>query len=100
MSSEPSGRIEADAFIEAAHPIPLQVDRDVVVAERTKLPDDALANVGLEGTRQFLATDLEPREVVVMPDAAHPEAEITENAFRALDRAQLFGGDLRMVRNP
>ena len=43
-----SGGPEADTFIQAAHPIPLQVDCDVLVADRAKLADDPLAHRGLE----------------------------------------------------
>src|SRR5688572_3492147 len=74
-----SGRAKADTFIEAAHPIPLQVDRDVLVAERAQLADDSLADLRVEGARQLVASDLEPRQRVVMADAADAEAEIAKH---------------------
>ena len=54
-----SDRTEADTFIQAAHPIPLQVDRDVLVADRAQLADDPIAHVGLERARHLVAAELE-----------------------------------------
>src|SRR5688572_22585567 len=92
-------RTEADTFIEAAHPISPQVDRDVLIADVRQLTDDLLPHAGLERARQLVDADLEAGQRVVMAHAAHPEAERPERRLGALDHAQLLASYLRMVRN-
>src|SRR5688572_29506337 len=85
-SATRSGRAKTDTFIQAAHPIPLQVDRDVRVAERAQLADDPLAHIRIERARHLVDAELEARKClprrslrrrrVVMPDAAHTETEL------------------------
>ena len=70
-----SGRTEADTFIQAAHPISLQIDRHVLIADRAKLRDDAVAQRRLERARHLVAANLETRERVVMAHAADAEAD-------------------------
>src|SRR5687768_13565833 len=92
-------RTEADPFIQAAHPISLQVDRDVLIADVGQLADDPLPHVGLERARQLVAADFQARETIVMAHAAHAEAERAERFLGALDHAQLLAGHLGVIRN-
>ena len=52
-------RVETKTLIEAAHPIALEIDRDVLVTDGPDLADDPGANFRLERARQFVAGDLE-----------------------------------------
>jgi hypothetical protein len=89
-----SGRAETDTFIQAAHPIPLQIDRDVLVADGAKLADDSSTKVGIERPVQFVRAELDTCERIVMANAAHAETKIPQGSFRTLDHPQLFGGHL------
>jgi len=95
-----SGLAKTNPFIEAAHPIPLRINQDVLVAERAEFHDDVVAHVGFEGARQLVAADFQPRNGVVMPYTADAKAEATENALGAFDHAQLHRGDFGMVGDP
>src|SRR5687768_11496607 len=92
-------RTEADPFIQAAHPISLQVDRDVLIADVGQLADDLVPHVGLERARKLVASDLQTCKPIVMAHAAYAETERTEEVFGALDHAELLAGDLGMIRN-
>src|SRR5205814_1779006 len=47
----------------------------------------------------LVTADLDARELVVVPDPVHAEAEGAKGGLSALDRAQFFVGDFRVVRN-
>src|SRR5262245_3039920 len=87
--------IQTDSFVEAAHSIALEIDRDVLIADCPDVTNDAAANLGLEGTRQFVGANLDPRQrgrgtgagELVMPHAADSKTERAECVFGALDRA-------------
>ena len=79
-----SGRAETDTFIQAAHPIPLQIDRDVLVADGAKLADDSFANVEIERPVQFVRAELDPCERIVVANATHAEPKIPQGGFRTL----------------
>src|SRR5262245_29042147 len=61
-----SGGMKADTFIQAAHPIPLRVHRHVIVAKGAQLANDTRVEVGLERTRQLVATDFHARDCVMV----------------------------------
>src|SRR5262249_58176569 len=42
----------------------------------------------------------DPRDLVVVPHAEHPEAERAQRLLGALDRAQLLVGHFAVIRNP
>src|SRR5688500_15782795 len=92
-------RTEADSFIQAAHPISLQVDRDVLIANAGELANDPFADIRLERARQFVAADFESSKPIVMAHAADAETEGAERFFGALDHAQLFIGHFRVIWN-
>ena len=50
---------EGNTFVEAAHPIALEIDSHVLVADARNSRTRALADLGLERARQFVATDLD-----------------------------------------
>jgi hypothetical protein len=52
-------RIETKTLIEAAHPIPLEIDRHVLVANGSNFADDLGAQLGVERAWQLLARNLE-----------------------------------------
>src|SRR5688572_26993792 len=93
---------EADPFIQAAHPIPLQVDCDMLIAQRAQLAHDAVAHVRLEGAVHLITAELEPRERrsmllgarrvierrVVVPYSAYAKAQNAQHVFRPLDHLQ------------
>src|SRR5262245_23748552 len=108
--SEKSGRIQTDAFIEAAHPITLKIDGDVSVADGPYLLDDAGTNVGIERAREFFAGDFESRQrscrpalirgrELVMTHPAYSKAQRSKDLLSPFDCAQLLAGDFGMVGN-
>src|SRR6188508_668728 len=93
---------EGNTFVEAAHPITLQIDRHVLIADVTQLTHEALADLGLERARQFVATDLEAGQrrraaagstEIMVPDAAHSEPHRPNRGFSAFDDSQFLCGD-------
>src|SRR5438093_1635369 len=91
--------METDTLIQAAHPVTLQIDRHVLISDRTQLLHNTLAQPGLEGARQLVTSDFQAGERIVMPHAADTEAEVAQHVFGTLDHAQLLVGHLGMVRN-
>src|SRR4029434_2950698 len=99
---------EGNTFVEAAHPIALEIDRHVLIADGAQLTNEALADLGLERARQFVATDLEPgerprtaagRTEILEPVAPHTEPHRPNRRFSALDDLQFLCGDFRVIRN-
>src|SRR5690348_18443772 len=50
---------ESETFIQAAHAIPLEVNRHVPVADGPYLAHETIADGGVERMRQFVLSDLE-----------------------------------------
>src|SRR5688572_11705805 len=99
---------EGNTFVQAAHPITLRIDRDVLIPDRAQLAHQSLADAGLERPGQLVAADLEPSEggrlavgdtEIVVPDAAHAEPHRADGLFRAFDHSQLFGSHFGVIRN-
>ena len=88
------GRPETDTFIQAAHPISLEVDRDVLIPDGAELLHDALPGLGLERPGNFARRQLNSREGLVVPHAADAKAEVAEHGFGSFDHAQLVSGHL------
>src|SRR3954468_4218020 len=91
---------ESEAFIQAAHAVALQIDRDVCVADGLQPGEQPVADVRLDGARQLVDADLEARELIVVPHAADAESEVVQHRLGLLDHAQLLVGDFRVIRNP
>src|SRR5688572_4573887 len=105
---ECSDDTEGNTFVEAAHPVPLEIDGHVLIADGTQLAHETLAGLGLERARQFVAADLEAGQCrraaaggaeIVVPDAAHTEPHRANRGFGALDDSQLLSGHFRVVRD-
>src|SRR4051795_4889055 len=89
---------EEQPFVETARAIALEIDRHVAIANRLQLADDEGAQLGLKRARQFRPSELDACEIVVVPYAAHAEPETAEHFFGALDGAELFVSDFRVIR--
>src|SRR5688572_29508308 len=86
-------RTELDAFIQAAHPISLWVDDDFLIADAGERAHDSRVRRRRHRAHHFVAADLDAREAVVMPHAAHTESDRAQRLLGAFDHAQLLDGD-------
>src|SRR4051812_40932336 len=84
-------------FVETARAITLQIERHIPVADCLQLAHDRGRHLGLEGSRQLVASDLDARELVMMTNSADSESEAAQRLFGPLDRPQLLVGDLGEV---
>ena len=50
---------EGNTFVEAAHPITLQIDGDVLIADRAQFAHEPFTDLGVEGAWQLVAADLQ-----------------------------------------
>src|SRR5262245_54517586 len=91
---------EGNTFVQAAHPITLQIDSDVLIPGGAQFAHEPLADLSLECARQFVAADLETRQCrrpsirdakIVMSHAAHAKAHGANRGLGTLDDAQLLG---------
>src|SRR4029079_17392755 len=90
---------QAQCVVEAAETVSAQIDGHVRVADRPELAIDDTGKLRIECARHLLAPQFEPRNRVVMADAADAEPEIAEDRFGALDHAQLLVGDFAEIRD-
>src|SRR3954470_23836212 len=74
-----SDRTESEAFIQAAHAVALQIDRDVCVADGLQPGEQPVADIRLKCARQLVETDLEARELIVVPHAADAESKVVQH---------------------
>jgi hypothetical protein len=65
----------------------------VPIAKRLHGGDDAGGEIRFECPWQFLRSNLDPGEVVVVTDTAHAKPELADRAFRTLDHSQLLTRD-------
>ena len=91
---------QPDRLVQAAQPVALEIERDELIADLLERPHDRVAHLGLERARHLAGADLDPRDLVVMTDAAHAEAEPVEDLLRLLDLPQLLVRDFGVIRNP
>src|SRR3954470_10600879 len=84
-----SDRPESETLIEAAHPVSLQIQGHVLIADRAKLARNGLRHLRIDRARQLVAPDLDPRQRLVMAHAADAEPELAQHGLGALDHAQL-----------
>src|SRR5687768_17420292 len=78
------GRLEQQPFVQAAGAVALQVDGHVAVADLFQRVDDRGRHVGLERARELVASDFDPRQLVVVPHAADAEPQRAQRLFGAL----------------
>ena len=71
----------------------------VFVAERLQLPHEPAADLRRERAGDLVATELYPRQVVVMPDAADAESQLADRLLGTLDHPQLLVAHLGVIRN-
>ena len=90
---------EAQRVVQAAEPISLKIDRDVLIAERLERAHEVIAHIRLERARHFVTRDLEPRDRVVMAHAKDAEPERPHDVFGLLDHPQLRLPSLHPVRD-
>ena len=94
-----AGRTSSPSF-EAADAVALQIDRDVAVADGLELAHDGGARSPAREARAIsLRRDLDARQVVVVTDAEHAEAERAQRLLGPLDDPQLLVGHFRVVRD-
>ena len=86
---------QAKRLVQAAEAVSSEIDGHVLVAERAQLSIDRVGDRRFERAGNLVASELEPRDRVVMAHPEHPEAEIVQHALGALDLPQLFVGDFR-----
>src|SRR5689334_14966800 len=100
---------EWDTFIQAAHAVTTRIDRHVLVSQRTQLVHQPIVKLGLQRTRELIASDLEPGErlcaagrgfELVVPDATHAKAERSHERFGSFDDPKFLSGDFGVVRDP
>jgi hypothetical protein len=96
-----SDRTEGNTFVQAAHPITLQIYGDVLIPDGAQLAHEPFAYLGLECTRQLVAPDFEPSQgpirCVVVAHTTDTEAHGAHGVFGTLDDLQLFRRDLGMI---
>src|SRR3989304_2994073 len=94
-----SRRPQQQPFVEAAGPVALEIERDVSIPGGLDLAYDRGPRLRIERACQLVATDLDARQLVMVPDAIHTESERVERLLGALDPAQLLVGHFRMIRD-
>src|SRR5262245_40871140 len=87
-----SRRMQRQAFVEAAHPVALQIDGHISKANLFELTHDMRPDFGIERPRELVAPNLDASQIAVMPHATHTETEIAQSVFGGLDHAQLRVG--------
>src|SRR5262249_12510113 len=84
-------------FVRAPAPEPLQIDRDVEIAQLAKAGDDGLAPSLLQETRDLCGRQLDPRQAIVVAHAELTEAQVPHERLGGVDLSELLGGDVIAV---
>ncbi len=93
-------RPQQEAFVQTAGAITLEIERHVTVTGGFQLAHDGGADFRLERARHLVTADLDPRELVMVPHAKDPKAQLAQSLLGALDRSQLLAGHFGVIRNP
>ena len=87
------------AHAEAAGAVALQVERDVLIAERLQRAHHREAHVGIERARHLIPRDLHARHCVVVTHAKNAKSQRANRLFGIFDRTQLAVRHFRVIRN-
>src|SRR5690348_11685812 len=87
-------------LVQTAEAIPAEIDGDVSIPDGAQPRVDLVGNGRFERARDLVTSEFQPRNRVVMTDAANAKPELVERGFRLLDHPQLLVGHFAEIRDP
>ena len=84
-------------FIERAHAVALEVERDITKAERLDGTNNSLGHFFVERAWEFDRVDFDSSEFAMMSQAQLPETQASQDLFALFDLTKPLGRHFRAV---